>query len=207
MRHAKHPRDNAANTYHEQQQRNKNVNSKIKNLLLELESTRTSRESIESKLQLEYDAVFNDSKTLAKAISNAENASEYGTDENGEIYSWYRFAGLSDYADCRTYFENWLSETHCMGVDWDNDCLTLNQGESFIIQDDSDRSRDNGIYLNSKCIINESEYRDESGDVDEIKRNKLIEKHMTDSGFFPGVFRVTRYGDVFSVNTQKGVKK
>jgi hypothetical protein len=47
----------------------------------------------------------------------------------------------------------------------------------------------------------EIEYRDY---FDEYQlRNGLVERHMEKTGCYPGVFRVTQYGDVFPVNTQK----
>jgi hypothetical protein len=69
-----------------------------------------------------------------------------------------------------------------------------------VVQDDA--GRDNGVYLADKCIINESEYKND-GEVDETKRNALIEAYMEKMGYFPGVFRRDRDGSVYSVKTLK----
>ena len=177
------------------------MNKKIENLLAELSSNTKHATSIKAKLQAEYSAMFDDSKALQKAIANAEQASEYQMGEDGEIESWFRFGGLSDFQECREYFETWLQETHGMRVDWDNDCLLNFQGEALIIQDDSRNRRDNGVWLSGKLVISESDYLDESNEVDEAKRNGLIEAWMESNGYFPGVFRVDYYGNVFFVNT------
>lgn len=179
------------------------MNTKIETLLAELNDNCRNADAIKAKLQKEYDKVFDDSKALAKAIANAENASMYQIGEDGEVESWFRFSGLSDFHECREYFETWLLESHCMMVDWDNDCFLYSQGESLIIQDDARNRRDNGVWLSGKQIIEESEYRDDDGEVDESKRNELIEAWMEKNGYFPGVFRVDNYGNVSHVNTQK----
>lgn len=177
------------------------MNSKIKELQEKLNGLYNDKQSIIGKLQLEYNKVFDDSKTLEKAIANAEQASMYQFDEYGEVQSWYRFDGLKEFKDCKEYFEIWLSENHNMTVNWDNDCLLYSQGESLIIQ--GSHGRDNGVWLGSKRVIDEKEYKDDNGKVDIEKRNELIEKYMEKSGYFPGVFRTDYYGNVYPVNTQK----
>lgn len=182
------------------------MNSKINGLKATLAESHGNCESIQKKIQAEYNKVFDDSKTLAKAISNAESASMYQQGYDGEIESWFRFDGLREFQECRDEFEAWLSDNYCMRVDWDNDCLLVSQGDdNLIIQDDSYRSRDNGVWQSGKRVIAESEYRNEGDDVDEEKRNALIEAHMEKTGYYPGVFRVTQHGDVFEVSTLKKV--
>lgn len=182
------------------------MNNKIKELKLDLKKHNIDRSIIESKIQDECDKIFNDSFKLAKVIDNAQSASEFQYNEHGEIESWFRFHELTEYSEFKIEFENWLQDNHCMGVDWVNDCLLYRQGESLIIHDDSRYKRDNGVWLNQKCVIEESEYRDESGEVDENKRNYLIEKYMEKTGYFPGVFRVDQHGNVFHVNTVNELK-
>lgn len=180
------------------------MNKRIKDLTEQLDRTlvlqRDKVAKLQTALQQEYNKIFDDSAKLKKALADAENASMYQLNENGEVESWWRYHDLSDYSECKEYFENWVSE-YGFRVDWDNECLLLGQGESIFIQDDT--RRDNGVWLNGKCIIDESEYKSEDGEVNEEKRNELIEKYMERTGYFPGVFRVTQYGDVFPVKTQK----
>jgi hypothetical protein len=178
------------------------MNQRIEELEGMIAACAAEESGIKAMLQVEYNKVFDDSKALTKAISDAQSSSEYQTDRYGEIQSWFRFSGLSDYAHCREYFETWLYETHCMDVDWDSDCFLMNQGESLIIQDDSRHKHDNGVWLNSKQVVSESDYTDEDGNVDTEKRNRLIEEYMEQTGYFPGVFRCDQYGNVFHVNTQ-----
>lgn len=180
------------------------MNSRIKELhdKLDLQNreARMLADRASANLQLEYNKVFDKDSKLAKAIANAENASCYQVNECGEVESWYRYPDLADIPEeARPYFETWLAGMGAMGVDWKNDALLVNHGESIMIQDDV--SRDNGVWLAGKCIVAESEYLDTNGDVDATKRNALIEAYMERTGYFPGVFRVSRYGDVSFVRT------
>ena len=184
------------------------MNRKIRELtekLAEVETLRTSEAAkIKVELQDHYNKVFDDSKELEKAILNAQDASMYQCGAYGEIESWYRWSGLSDFSECREYFVEWLAENHCMRVDWGNDCLLSPQGDDcLIIQDDTRHGRDNGVWENGKCVISEDVYKEDGEDVDEEKRNSLIEAHMTRTGYFPGVFRVDQHGNVTYVNTHK----
>ena len=171
---------------------------KMKNLA-ELEHD-SKVDAYHKQLKKEFDKVFDNDKALQKAINDSESASEYGNDSSG-IYSWFRFSGLSEFKDdAKEFLDEYLSDLGIQ-VDWDNECLMHYQGESLVIQDDT--RHDNGIWLECKLIIPESEYKIE-GEVNETLRNKLIEEYMEKTGFYPGVFRVDYYGNVFSVNTLKG---
>ena len=179
------------------------MNRKINALLESLNSASTEyqrgRQTIEAELQAECNKVFENDKALQTALSNLEMASEYSADRHGEIVRWYRYAGLSDVLpELRDYLDNYVSD-HCVSIDWDNECLQMNEGDVIIIQDDT--RHDNGVWLSGKLIIDESEYKDD-GEVDELKRNQMIEAYMERTGYFPGVFRVDSYGNVSHVNTQ-----
>jgi hypothetical protein len=181
------------------------MNKRIESLLADRDGlklkTQAQINEINSKLSLEYDKVFSNDKALIAALNNLGVASEYGLDQYGEIYLWFRYAGLSDVPEhTREFLEEFVSNYNGANIDWDNDCFTLNEGESIVIQDDT--RNDNGVWLSGKLIIEESEYKDDDGEVNEAKRNSLIEAYMECTGYFPGVFRVTSYGDVFPVNTQ-----
>lgn len=154
---------------------------------------------IESELQTAWNDVFKNMPVILDAVSKLEQSNDYTWDKYGEIASYIRFYDLSDFKECRQYFETFMQEYHFVTVDWDNDCLVYNQGECITIQDDT--RHDNGIWLNSKCIIEESSYTDDDGEVNETKRNALIEAYMDKSGFFPGVFRTDSHGNVFPVKT------
>jgi len=182
----------------------------IEELNQALESTMGNVGAIKLKLQKEYNKYFDSNQELQKVLANAESATEYQLDEMGEIESWFRANILEDFSDCREYFENYLSETNCMRVDWVNSCLLNSQGDSLIIQDDCRHRRDNGVWFGHKQVISQSDYWSEeeylnntSGEIDTEKRNQLIEQYMEKTGYFLGVFRVDRNGNVFLVNTQK----
>ena len=56
-----------------------------------------------------------------------------------------------------------------------------------------------------EIIIDGDEYT-EDGEVDEVKRNELIEAYMEKTGCFPGVLSDDDHGNLFLVNTT-GEKK
>jgi hypothetical protein len=175
------------------------MNNKIKELTNQLEEiqtiNQTTIDTIKDRLQAEYNKVFNDSKQLATALSNADQASMYQMDANGEVDAWFRFAGLSDYAECKEYFEAWLFNDYAMNVDWNNDCILVPQGPAIIINEDGDvLDQDSG-----KWIINRKDYNSTK------ELNEKIETWMEEKGYFPGVFSVDRYGNVFHVNTKDGI--
>ncbi len=182
------------------------MNAAIKSLYAELLDTNTKASAITQKLQIEWSKVFDDSKTLAQAIANAENASEYQFDQFGQIQSWYCYSALSDINEnVREYFETWLQDSHYMFVDWENDCLLNGQGGSIVINDGYGHGAgdvwDTDIH---KVIVKADDYRDADGNLDVDKRNALIEAHMERTGCFPGVFREDGRGGVFAVSTLGG---
>ena len=154
------------------------------------------------RLREQWTKIFKNDKQLEKDAENALNASEYMLEDDG-LYTWFRVKiNLEDYSDCKEYFEEWISDKYGLSVGWQHGCFMNYHGDDFIsIQDDAGRG--NGVWQNNKCIIDEQEYKNEDGSINEARRNELIENHMEKDGCFPGVFRVTRYGDVFHVNTQK----
>jgi len=184
------------------------MNKKIETLLKEIETAKNqAREVIDIKkvqLQKEFNKMLDNDISFQKALNNAENASDYQYAVYCNVESWFRYLELDDVPEeHREYFEEYVSDK-CISIDWNNSCFLMNQGDCLIIQDDT--RRDNGVWLNGKIVIDESEYKVE-GDVDEDLRNSLIEAYMEKSGFFPGVFRVTQHGDVFLVNTTPKGKK
>lgn len=190
------------------------MNTKIKSLLSQLESlenemTAVNRPILErarvvkQELRNAYFDVFNADADIKAAISRLESTNDYGADSNG-IYAWTRYAAPKEYTktqDAKEALQDYFQD-YGFSFDVENDALINRYGDDeIIIQDDT--RRDNGVWQGHKLIIAESEYLNEDGDVDESKRNALIEAHMERTGFFPGVFRITQYGDVFPVNTHK----
>ena len=141
---------------------------------------------------------------MQEDIIKSQSASEYVGKADG-IYSWFRVkTDLSEFHDIKEYLENYLIDFG-IAIDWGNYCFENYIGDdNLMIQDDT--RRDNGVWQEHKLIIDESEYKID-GQVDEEKRNSLIESHMEKTGCFPSVFRVTQYGDIFPVDTQLKHKK
>lgn len=175
------------------------MNKKIKDLNKQLENVQSNASDIEMQLQAEWNEVFRDSTKIKEMVSKVGNSRKYTFDQYGEIAAYVN-VDLSDFEECKEYFEVYMRDEHCTSVQWEYGALLLNCGpDNIIIQDDT--RHDNGVWLNSKCVIDESEYK-EDGEVDETKRNALIEAYMEKTGYFPGVFRCDSHGNVFLVNTK-----
>ncbi len=154
----------------------------------------STRDGLAEKLQAEYDKVFKKrlGTQIEIALRELDHSFEYCQHESGDIQNWVRANELLDLVpeDSREYFDNYLSNFGTY-VDWENETLYSLDGGNFIINDDGDvYDSDSG-----KFIILKSEY----DGCDE--RDSLIEKHMENTGYYPGVFSVDRHGNVFLVNT------
>lgn len=180
------------------------MNKTIKSLTAKLNKQKSECEKevgeIQTKLQAAWNEVFYKDAYLKKVILELDNSNEYVCDEYGDVFSWTRF-NTEDYSECLEYLEQYLDDSGYR-LDVKNDSLMVCHGDdNIMIQDDT--RHDNGIWQGQKLVIKESEYRSEDGEIDIKLRNELIEKHMELTGLFPGVFRVTQYGDIFPVSTLK----
>ena len=165
----------------------------IQSLIEKLNAHAAEHDAIESELQKEYNKLFADCGHLQAAIKAVENSSEYSQNRLGEIVSWIRYPELSAFKDCSRYLAEYLREYHFIDADFENACLMFSQGRNLIINDDGDvYDEDSG-----KWIISKSDYATPAG------RNLLIEQWMESTGYYPGVFRVDRHGNVFHINTQE----
>lgn len=181
------------------------MNKTIERLSKELDNFNqdysSQRTKIKDKLQVAYNKLFENDKALEKALTDFESATEYDADEHG-IYRYFRYNGLDDIPeDAREYLQNYLDDM-CITIDFENSCFMSYEGDSFIIQDDSRSKRDNGVWFNHNQVIEETEYTNEDNEVDESKRNALIEAYMEKTGYYPGVFRIDYHGNVSFVNTK-----
>ncbi len=175
------------------------MNSKIKSLNIQLNLVAQNAAGIEMELQKAWNGVFDDMAILRDAVIKLQSSDEYSLGEYNEIVSWIRF-DTSSFKDCQMYFVEYMRDTHCVEVDFKNDTLQISHGDDcIVIQDDT--GHDNCVWSGQKVVIQESEYLDEKGKVDEAKRNALIEAYMERTGYFPGVFRLDSYGNVSSINT------
>lgn len=177
------------------------MNALIKSLNAKLAENQSNAFDIESELQLAWNDVFNDMAVIRDAVAKLECSNEYGINEYGDIYSWVRF-DTSDFKRCQIYLVGYMRDAYCVDVDFENDTLVCRHGDDNIVIKDDTR-HDNGVWQGQKIVIDESEYKTD-GEIDETKRNALIQAHMKKTHYFPGVFRVDNYGNVFPVRT-KGV--
>ena len=179
------------------------MNKQIKALNEKLATIEEDASEIEAQLQAEWNEVFEDMTQLRDAVSQLEQSNQYSHNTYGEICSWVRF-DTSDFKDCGEFLKEYLRESYCIDLDFDGDTLTMSHGDdNLVIQSDSRQNRDNGVWQDHKLIIAESDYKNEDGEIDETKRNELIELHMQKSDYFPGVFRVDYHGNIFPVSTAK----
>jgi hypothetical protein len=149
-------------------------------------------------LQMEYNKQFSDWHELRVRMESLEKYEgiHYSTDEYGELISLIPFEGLRDVPTRdQEYLATYLSE-HCLYVNWPGRYIYQHHGnDHIVIQDD-------GVWQYHRLLFTESAYLDpETGEVDEVLRNKLIERHMDKEGCYPGVFLVSRNGDITPVDT------
>jgi hypothetical protein len=150
----------------------------------------TEIRELQKELEVCLRQVWDRDEKLAKELARLEDSNQYGSNENG-IYRWIR-ASLPEIAEReREYFENWLAATTCAYIDWENDAIYTYEGDAIVINEDGD------VFMEHKLIIRRKEYESDA------ERNKLIEAYMEKTGYFPGVFRMTQYGDIWPVNTQE----
>lgn len=176
--------------------------NKINELKAKLAKLANEAADTETEMQTEYNKVFDDSALVKAIVSKIESGTSdgYQFDEAGEIEAYTRIKELSEFDDeAKPYLSEYIRDNTCARIDWNNDCALVSLGgDEIIIQDEN--GRDNGVWMNHKRIIDESEYKDDDG-VNEAKRNELIEAYMERTGYFPGVFRVDYHGNIEPVST------
>jgi hypothetical protein len=178
------------------------MNNNIKTLTEKMNKLRKDQwvqlNDLDGQLQAAWNEVFENDAGLNLSILRLENSREYGADDGG-IYSWTRLSLDCEVdSDSLTYLENYLVDQG-ITLHWDDEAIKSYQGDCLMIYDDT--RYENGVWLDARCVIDESEYKID-GEVDETKRNELIERYMEKTGYFPGVFHCDRHGNVFFVNTK-----
>src|SRR5580700_1464416 len=146
------------------------MNATIQALNDKLKTLQGDASEIEIQLQNEYNQVFDAMPLVNDAIAKLAGSTNYVWDRYGEIASYINF-NTSDFQDCKEYFTNYMRESHFIEVDFDNDCLTYNQGPCIVINEDGDvLDQDSG-----KWIVAKNDYKDDDDELDLDKRNQLIE--------------------------------
>jgi len=163
----------------------------IQELKEKLEKNQNARNAIETELQAEYDKIYNDSNVVKQMIRDVEDSRDYQFGYYGDIESWVS-VDLSPFKGEIQYLSEYLSE-YFVNVDEQNELLTMNLGnDNILINHEGD------VFQEGKLIVDCSEYG-----TSEKKMNKLIEEHMEETGYFPGVFRTDYHGNVFLHNTRE----
>jgi len=155
---------------------------------------------LNDQLKKEYETVFKKDADLKTALKDIETSNEYGSDESG-IYSWVRFY-LTDYKDDSQgleFLSEYVSEAG-YHLDAENESLVNFQGDCILINDDGDIFESDGV-CPGKDIASIDDYS-VNEEPDEALRNKLIRDYMESNEYWPGVFTVDHYGNVYSVNTE-----
>lgn len=173
------------------------MNSQINALKARYDSLEVDQAQISMELQIEYDKVFAAMPFIQDAVTKLESSTDY-TWSDGDIASYLRI-DLSDFRTCREYFDTYMRDTHCVDIDWNNDCLLYNQGPCIVINDGDVLDQES-----NEWFIGKDAYKDDDGHLDLPKRNALIEAYMERTGYYPGVFETDGHGNISFVNT-KGV--
>lgn len=150
---------------------------------------------IESKIQKEYDNLFDNDALLQSKIRELECSEQYCESPYGEIMKWARVECLGNVRlEEREYLDNYLNDQGCY-ANYENDTFFEIKGYCIII----DRQGDVYDQQNWKLIISFDSYFSEA--CPKEKRNAVIEEYMQKTGHFPGVFKIVD-GDVTLVDTR-----
>jgi hypothetical protein len=182
------------------------MNRKIEQLKTKLKMAEseyaTNVTNVRNELNAEWFKIFEKSPVLKVDFKRLEESNQYGSDESG-IYSFIHLTyAIPDDESGKSAFSDYVAE-HGYYYQSEHNALLNRQGECIIINEDGD------IFLaecgNSKLIIGQDAYIEHS-EFNIDLRNELIETWMDKNGYFPGVFREDRHGNIFPVNTHRATK-
>jgi len=174
------------------------MNKDIEELNKKLTFAKETVDCIRENLKQEYFKILDKDYELENAMLTCNSEYNPMLLEDG-LYSWSRFTVPDKYLDIKDILAEYLSDRGFI-LDAENDSILSYYGDDYIgIQEDT--RHDNGVWQGHKLIIEESEYLDNSGSVNVKQRNQLIEQHMEETGIFPCVGIVTRYGEFQPVDT------
>lgn len=168
----------------------------INQLLKSLDESKNQVLDLESKIKEEYFSIFDKLEVVKKIVISCENSNDHGYPENDEFINLFvridsfelNMEGLE-----KKYFFEYLEDNYNIFTDSSSDSFVYSTGPNIIINHYGDvLDEDSG-----KWVISKNDYSSTN------ERNQLIEAYMENSGCFPGVFEVDRYGHVTPVNTKK----
>lgn len=180
---------------------NKTIRALVESIEQSRDSYNRANQALQTKLQDELNKKFDRSSSLKAAVKDLEESREYSMDDCGEIFRFVRFDVPAEFKSFTDELNNWFSEAHGLYLDTGTSpsqytVLKSYCGECIVVNEDGD------IFLGHELIINSNEYN-EDGEVNETKRNELIEAYMAKSGYFPEVLHQPRCGNLYLINTAK----
>ena len=171
----------------------KAVQTKMDNLKI---MTTEAIKPLLEKQQAIANTLFENDKGLQDSIKEiSENPKDYDIGNFGNVFAWTRYSLEHDSTEMLDLLDTYLSETETF-CSWnrENECLQYDVGCSFLIYQD-------GVYdQDSDGFIIDSKLYTEDGEINEAKRNKLIEEHMEKTGCFPGVYSCDQHNNVLPVD-------
>lgn len=156
----------------------------------EIETLKEKASSLFSKLMDKKEKAID---AMVSALDNSKDLTGVPNDEYFHRFARTDFSKLIDTKDefQKELLSDYLSENHCIYVDFENDCVTTAEGPCILINHKGDvLDQDSG-----KWFISKKDYETEE------ERNKLIEAYMEKSGFFPSVIEVDYHGNAFYRST------
>lgn len=163
----------------------------------QLAVNKATKDEIVAKLRATWYDVFDASETIKAAIEKVEQSTDYTWTEYSEIASYIR-VDFSEFKQAYEFLKEYLWDNHYMQFDAKNDALLCPLGPNIVINEDGDVYDQYG----GKFFLKKDDYKNDDGELDKTLRNQKIEEYMERAGYFLGVFRSDRYGNVFAVNTQ-----
>jgi len=167
-----------------------------------LDNANKTIQQIEELQVKEYVEELEKSELLKKWLKDLEASRQLTQIDHDEyFYTWVRIDGLNDLINITDALQDQALEQVLDHACLDIEHQTIQQceGPVFILHTGGVYDQDS-----NKVIISRSDYdfADDPDDVNEFRRNKLINEYMEKHGYFPSVISCDRYGNAHYVNIQ-----
>lgn len=167
---------------------------------------RRNNDAVKSAVDAIYDTLrpqfkHDDKLGLAMTVLRSfdSKAVKYELNDRGDIVAWLRAEGLTVPDPYRRFLDRFLAESN-MAFDYENNALCYNLGSNnYIIQDNYYSPHSNGVWLSGTLIIPADRYESLRGIVNVAERDRLIKKHMVETGGYPGVYRLATDDQLYPV--------
>ena len=115
------------------------------------------------------------------------------------LYSWSKFTVPDKYLNIKNILTEYLSDQNFILNTENNSILSYYNNDYIKIQKNTRHNND--VWQGHKLIIEESEYLDNSKNINVKQRNQLIKQHMKKTKIFPYIKIITKYDKFQPVNT------